>query len=272
MTSKASQSRGASNRLVEGLGRGLRTLCRQAERRWDKVRRENQRASVTRGIKTDEIDFIEPDLRYFLPSSSTSKSRCYRFPAAPVVPGKQSQVQRQLGTGPNFRMLGHIRKRITRNSNQPEKRSKPSWPAFPNLDKVRVRVAFFDNGYDPKQFAPRPPHINMDLARNFVEGKNAVDGVPLKNYPGFPGSQSHGTGTIGIFGGRPIDLVDASGNVISRARLAARPWPKYSVRVATSVVHLDNLLDEEFRSLKYDRQVQRVPFTMPLPTIAMSSQ
>lgn len=104
----------------------------------------------------------------------------------------------------------------------------------------RVRIAFLDTGYDPKH-AARPAHINPSLARNFVEDKISPDGSSLIKEPGLAGSQSHGTGTLGILAGQAIELVDHTGKTLFNGELGGAPFAEIApMRVATWVVHVEN--------------------------------
>ena len=105
---------------------------------------------------------------------------------------------------------------------------------------VPVRVAFLDTGYDPKHVTC-PRNIKSDLARNFLEDKTTPNGVSLEKYPGRTGTQSHGTGTVGIFGGGEIDIIDSNGKSIFSGTLGGAPFVEIApMRVATWVVHLED--------------------------------
>jgi Subtilase family len=203
---------------------------------------------VTRGIKTDEVEFIEPDFRYFLPSPSNSKTGATA--SASPIPGRAVAGSDQTSHWPKFANVGDYQEAGYSQLKPAREAVEAKLAGISEPDKVRVRVAFFDNGYDPNHITC-PPHVNKDLARNFVEGKKSFDGIPLKTNPGLAGSQSHGTGTIGIFGGGPIDLIDSTGNVRFSGTLGGAPMAEIvPMRVATSVIHIENPLDDEFPLIK----------------------
>jgi hypothetical protein len=103
-----------------------------------------------------------------------------------------------------------------------------------------VRVAFLDTGYDSKHIA-RPHNVNKELARNFVEDETNPDGISLDQQPGLAGSQSHGTGTIGILAGDLIELDGIGDKAGFSGPLGGAPFAEIApMRVATSVVHLEN--------------------------------
>lgn len=89
----------------------------------------------------------------------------------------------------------------------------------------RTRIAHFDTGYDPAHLS-LPAHMNTVLERNFVDPglpNSAVDTVS-----GALTNPGHGTGTLGILGGKPFGSIAALGGA-PEAEIVA-------VRVANSVV------------------------------------
>lgn len=77
------------------------------------------------------------------------------------------------------------------------------------LDKIggaaiasRVRIAHFDTGYDPDHNT-RPARLRPDLARNFVDPDRPNDATDTSG--SFWNHIGHGTGTLGILAGAPIN-------------------------------------------------------------------
>jgi hypothetical protein len=185
-----------------------------------------------RGIESDKIEFIEPDLGFFSPVAANSvfeANTAMSAEAASAQPGSPATRH-----WPQFPSVGayqddaYSQLRAAREAVEARMAETKDPP---------VRVAFLDTGYDPKHIAC-PSNINKSLSRNFVEDESNPNGVSLELQPGAAGSQSHGTGTIGILAGQPVRLEGPGGKVVlSGGAPSAEIIP---MRVSTSVVHFEN--------------------------------
>jgi hypothetical protein len=190
-----------------------------------------------RGIDADKIEFIEPDLGYFLAAPGPSS-------APAVAPNASAAGKAAVGSPPSRHWPQFSSVGAYQEDNYSQLKSARDTVAARAAEthSSPVRIAFLDTGYDPRHVAC-PPNINKELSRNFVEDKTSPDGVSLEREPGLPGSQSHGTGTIGILAGGPIELVDTEGKTLFSGPLGGAPGAEIlPMRVATSVVHLENPL------------------------------
>ena len=192
----------------------------------------------TRGIGSAQVEFIEPDIGYYRPTAAVAALPTDVEQASPspnaITGSSQTRHWPQFRHPGDFQEADYSELKEARESVESKLEQSHDGP---------VRVAFLDTGYDPKHVA-RPPNINSILARNFVEEKKNPDGISLEQQPGPPGSQSHGTGTIGIFGGGTITIATQDGHTIFSGILGGAPMAEIiPMRVATMVVHLENPLD-----------------------------
>lgn len=202
----------------------------------------------SRGIQQKEVKFIEPDLVVSRPVKRASEPR----PATrEVTPGVAFQGAPQSGHWPKYDKIGAYQEKefsqLKPAREQVEKRLKDQ---LEKGQKIQfVRAAFLDTGYDPDHVASPPKKgtspdiggIQENLALNFVEDSRNPAGVPLSKNPGPPGSQSHGTGTIGIFAGQKVTIKDEAGKELFSGALGGAPMVEVvPMRVATMVVHLEN--------------------------------
>ncbi|MER8810380.1 S8 family serine peptidase [Mesorhizobium australicum] len=109
----------------------------------------------------------------------------------------------------------------------------------------RVRVAHFDTGYDPDHHS-RPVHLNIDLARNFVDAARPNDatdtvGTGALNNPG------HGTGTLSLLAGKAVGSLNALGGApdaeIVPVRVADSVVLFYNSAIAEAFDYVHGLLD-----------------------------
>lgn len=192
---------------------------------------------TARRIQPRDIQFIEPDVGYLLPvpAESTLGDSVAAPREANIAVAGASPIQEW----PGFSAAGAYQEAMysqLREAREIVQRRLDETPT------TRVRVAFLDTGFDPNHVAC-PPNINYALARNFVEDKRSPDGASLKDQPGPAGKQSHGTGTLGIFGGGKMTVVAANGSTIFSGTLGGAPMAEVApMRVASSVVHVENLV------------------------------
>jgi hypothetical protein len=187
-----------------------------------------------RGVEGSKVEFVEPDLEFYAMVHGTAGAAATPSgsPGVDAVPGSPQTRQ-----WPEFQPVGayqdddHSQLKSARDAVEAKMAKTHPTP---------VRIAFLDTGYDSKHLA-RPPNINHSLARNFVEDKTSPEGASLDKNPGPAGSQSHGTGTIGILAGGNLKLVGSDGNEMFSGPLGGAPMAEIApMRVATSVVHLEN--------------------------------
>lgn len=196
---------------------------------------DTRTALGARDVEPDKIEFIEPDIGYFsaAPGSSAAPKRPASATGAKKASAGSPQTKHwpQYENGETFQDGSYSQLKSAREMVEAKMAENQAAP---------VRVAFLDTGYDPSHVAC-PPKINKGLARNFVEDKVNPDGISLEKEPGPKGSQSHGTGTIGIFGGGQLEIVDKDGKQIFSGKVGGAPFAEIApMRVATSVVHLEN--------------------------------
>ncbi|HEY5953797.1 MAG TPA: S8/S53 family peptidase, partial [Terrimicrobiaceae bacterium] len=200
------------------------------------------------GIQQEEVKFIEPDLVVSHLMKPASEPRAATHD---VTPGVAFQGTPPSGHWPKFDKIGAYQEKefsqLKPAREQVEKRLKEQ---LENRQKIQfVRAAFLDTGYDSNHVASPPKKgaapdiggIQEDLAVNFVVEDNHNSGVSLTENPGPPGSQSHGTGTIGIFAGQKVTIRDEAGKELFSGALGGAPMVEVvPMRVATMVVHLEN--------------------------------
>jgi len=194
-----------------------------------------------RGIEPQTIEFIEPDLGFFAPVATVSSTG--PTPSPSILANKAIVGSSPTRHWPRFKEIGSYQD--DGHSQLASAREMVKTRMF-ETHGIPVRVAFLDTGYDPKHVTC-PRTIKSDLARNFVEDKTTPDGASLEEYPGRAGTQSHGTGTLGIFGGGEIDLIDSNGKSIFSGTLGGAPFVEIApMRVATWVVHFEDPLKPTF--------------------------
>jgi subtilase family protein len=189
-----------------------------------------------RGVEPNKVEFVEPDLEFYAPAPGTAATAAAATPSA--SPGVNAIAgSPQTRQWPEFQPVAayqdddHSQLKSAREA--VEAKIAQTHPAL-------VRIAFLDTGYDNKHVT-RPANINHSLARNFAEDKTSPEGSSLDQNPGPPGSQSHGTGTIGILAGGTLNLVAPDGKIIFAGMLGGAPMAEIApMRVASSVVHLEN--------------------------------
>src|SRR6267154_2876114 len=137
-----------------------------------------------RGIEADKIEFIEPDLGFFLAAPGPSAARSDN----PISSsgGKASPGSSPSRHWPQFPTVGGYQED---NYSQLKSAREAVASRMAETHASLVRVAFLDTGYDPKHVG-RPPNINKEFGRNFVEDKISPDGMSLELEPGPTGSQS----------------------------------------------------------------------------------
>jgi hypothetical protein len=199
-------------------------------------------------IQQEEVKFIEPDLVVSYPVKPASEPRAATHE---ITPGVAFQGAPPSGYWPKFDKIGaYQEKEFSQIQSARERVEKKLKEQLENGQKIQfVRAAFLDTGYDSNHVASPPKKgtaldiggIQEDLALNFVEDDHNPSGVLLSKNPGPPGSQSHGTGTIGIFAGQKVTIKDEDGRELFAGTLGGAPMVEIvPMRVATMVVHLEN--------------------------------
>jgi hypothetical protein len=189
---------------------------------------------IARGIQAGDIEFIEPDLGFFAPTSKISTPQTTTSsPSKAVIGTAQTRHWPQFSDFAAYQKDEFSQLRSARETVEAK---------LAELHEEPVRVAFLDTGYDANHLA-KPPNVNKKLARNFVEDKTNPDGISLDEQPGLAGTQSHGTGTISILAGGVIELDGTGDKAAFSGPLGGAPFAEIApMRVATSVVHLENPL------------------------------
>lgn len=187
-----------------------------------------------RRVEPNNVEFVEPDLEFYVPSPGTAavSATSSASPGINAIAGSPQTRQ-----WPEFQPVAAYQ---DDDHSQLKSAREAVEAKIAQTHRTLVRIAFLDTGYDSEHVA-RPVNVNHSLARNFVEDKMSSEGASLDKNPGPPGSQSHGTGTIGILAGGTLNLAAPDGKIIFSGTLGGAPMAEIApMRVSTSVVHLEN--------------------------------